>query len=124
MMMMNPRLMGQFVMGNQNQPFQRAPHMQNMMQRHGHVNIQGNAPYPRRPGNYMRGNINNSGRGGGNMNRHPNRGHMLPGLPLSAPPVQQHMNQNQPMPSQNVGMAHQRPAPQNNMAMQPLQPPQ
>lgn len=64
--------------------------MQNMMQRHGHVNMQGgNAPFPRRPGNFMRGNLNNSGRGGGgggNMNRY-HRGHMHPGPPPSAPPV-------------------------------------
>ena len=61
------------------------------MQRQGHLNMQGgNAPYQRRPGNYMRGNLNNSGRGGGggNMNRYPNRGHMHPGPPPSAPPVQ------------------------------------
>lgn len=90
--MMNPRLMGQHVMGNQNSPFQRVPsHMQNMMQRQGHVNMPGgNVPYPRRPGHHLRGNLNNSGRGGGgggNMNRYPNRGHMPPGPPPSAPPV-------------------------------------
>ena len=62
--------------------------MQNMMPRHPHVNMQGgNAPYPRRPGNHMRGNYNSSGRGGGNMNRYPNRGNILPGLPTSGPPV-------------------------------------
>lgn len=88
--MMNPRLMGQHVMGNQNSPFQRIPpHMQNMMQRQGQINMQGgNAPYPRRSGHHLRGNINNSGRGGGNMNRYSNRGHMLLGPPPSAPPVQ------------------------------------
>ena len=62
--------------------------MQNMMQRHGHVNMQGgNAPYLSRHGNYMRGNINNSDRGGGNMNRYPNSGHMLHG-PFPPPPGQ------------------------------------